>query len=148
MKHIIYENKNKNDGTIRCSTFTLTYTQDVLVTATETATCCCYDNTLVISKGGCYFFLFSTTKSLFDFSVNQAYHTVSQIAVLAVSNVSSSTRILVYIQIGTKTATFWCGGYIIIFIISIFKFGFPFSLESSHMSLSRKLEYEDEEHHK
>jgi len=36
---------------------------------------------------------------------------------------------------------------IIIFAISIFKFGFPFSLASSIISSSRKLEYEEEEHH-
>ena len=51
------------------SNCTFTYTQDVLVTATKIAARCrCrYGNTLVIFKGGCYWLLFSTTKSSFEF---------------------------------------------------------------------------------
>ena len=64
IKHKIYT--HKDDGIIRTSNFTFTYTQDVLVSATETATRCCYHNALVIFKGLCYYLLFSTTKSLFD----------------------------------------------------------------------------------
>jgi len=36
---------------------------------------------------------------------------------------------------------------IIIFVISLLKFGFPFSLVSSFILSSKNLEYGDEEHH-
>ena len=65
MKYKIY--KQKDDRIIYFSNLTFTFNQDVLVTATETATRCCYGNALVIFNGGCYWLLFSTTKSLVDF---------------------------------------------------------------------------------
>ena len=53
----------------------------------------------------------------------------------------------IYIKIGTRNNPSWCGGCIIIFAISIFKFGFLFTVASSNVSLSRKMEYEEEEYH-
>ena len=99
MKHKIY--KHKDDGIIRSSDFTCTYTQDVMLIATETAACCLYVNALVIFNGGCYWLLFLTTKSLFEFWLHQAYHAVSEmttLVLLAVSNVRFFTLILLYIN--------------------------------------------------
>jgi len=52
-----------------------------------------------------------------------------------------------YIQIGTKADTFWCDGFNNYLNNIYFKFTFPFSLVSSNISSSRKLEYCDEEQH-
>ena len=54
------------------------------------------------------------TKSSFDFWLHQAYHAVSQIVdevLLAVSNVRFFTRILLYIQKGTRADYIWCDGF-------------------------------------
>ena len=148
MKHKIY--KHKDDGIIHPSNSTSTYDTGTIFIATETAARCRYVHVLVTFNGGCYQLLYSTTKSSFEFWLHQAYHAVSQID--SVGSISRSQcpflhSVLLYIQIGTRIAIFWCGSYIIIFAISIFKFGFLFTVASSNVSSSRKLEYEEEEYH-
>ena len=55
---------------------------------------------------------------------------------------------LIYTKRDTGPPIFWCGGCIIILSISIFKFRFLFTVASSNVSSSRKLEYKEEEYHK
>ena len=117
----------------------------------KTATCCRYGHALTIFKGWYNCLLYSITKSSYNFWLHQTYQAVSQIdSVGFISRIQCPFlhSILLYIKIGTRTATFWCGGCIIILVISIFKFGFLFTVASSNVSSSRKLEYEEEEYHK
>ena len=99
---------------VRPSNFTSTYTQDVMmIITTKTAARCRYGNVLVIFKGGCYQLLYSITKSSFDFWLQQAYHAVSQIdSAYSISHIQCPILhlVLLFIQIGTRTASFWCGG--------------------------------------
>ena len=80
----------------------------------------------------------------------QAYHAVSQIdSAYSTSHIQCPFlhSVLLFIQIGTRAATFWCGFVNNYLLDNDFKFTFPFSLASSNISSSRKLEYEEEEHH-
>ena len=134
----------------------------ILVIATQIAACCCYGNTVVMFKGWCYCFLFSTTKSLFDFWLYQAYHAVSLIfffgpvvciqCLFLHSGPLPLPLIYIYIYIwiyidmdwGLLYLVWWFS--IIIFQISIFIIAFPIFLASLNISSSWNLIYGDKEH--
>ena len=72
---------------------------------------------------------------------------MADVVLLALSNVRFFTRILLYIKIGTGTDSIWCGGINNCLHNIVFKNTLPFSLASSNISSSRKLEYEEEVYH-